>query len=600
MGWKSAGGGGTDLTTKGDVHGYDTGQARIPVGSNDQVLTADSTAGLGLKWADPTGGGGGASGVFVGARITDPADADQALGVDTLTLVTFDTVDFDTGGFADLGVDDDRLTISEDGKYLIGGTVGTNASSGNRLDFRFYKNGLAGTLLGGIARTEITVANQTINSSSTLEDLVAGDYVSIAVSSEDGADLFHTTGSPVFWIQKVDEGQLLAGYSPILDHKPTTDTLDDEFDSTTLDAKWTAVSGSVGTVNLLETGNVSKYDLTTRPGWVLMQAGSAGTEVVELLQDITLADGESVIAAFAPAALTDVAIANNELLFGLSLNGNDTAWDNTTTTGAVQVLFDFDVDLATIDFGEFGGGGMVGVKTPIGAWGHIVYLRITRSTLNYYGSYSMDGSTWVQLGAEALSSAANNIWLFCESRAAYGDPVPIVAVDWIRQGTNGLDPWSHSGLIQLDTIVTRVKVANEGVTTSTTMQDDDELTFPIGANETWIMDAYLIVDGPTGGDIKAGVKGPSGVAGEFTVTGPGTSATTFENATANNQTTAVGTAPTGLPSGTLGVGSETLVEVHSVIRNGATAGDVVIQWAQNTSSGTTRVLLDSYLKAVKH
>jgi hypothetical protein len=149
-------------------------------------------------------------------------------------------------------------------------------------------------------------------------------------------------------------------------------------------------------------------------------------------------------------------------------------------------------------------------------------------------------------------------------------------------------------------VITRVKIADEGVTTSTTMQDDDELIFPIGVDEIWILDAYLIVDGPTGGDIKVGVKGPSGVAGIFAVTGPGTTASTFENATANNQATAVGTAPTGLPSGTFGVGNKTVVEVHAVIRNGATAGDVVIQWAQNTSSGTTQVLTDSYLKAVKH
>jgi hypothetical protein len=45
------------LTTKGDLFGYDTGNARIPIGTNNQVLTADSTQALGLKWATPAGGG---------------------------------------------------------------------------------------------------------------------------------------------------------------------------------------------------------------------------------------------------------------------------------------------------------------------------------------------------------------------------------------------------------------------------------------------------------------------------------------------------------------------------------------------------------------
>lgn len=44
---------GAVLTTKGDILGYSTGLARVPVGTNGQVLTADSTQALGLKWATP-------------------------------------------------------------------------------------------------------------------------------------------------------------------------------------------------------------------------------------------------------------------------------------------------------------------------------------------------------------------------------------------------------------------------------------------------------------------------------------------------------------------------------------------------------------------
>ena len=42
---------GTDLTTKGDLHGYSSSNTRVPIGDNDQVLTADSAQALGLKWA---------------------------------------------------------------------------------------------------------------------------------------------------------------------------------------------------------------------------------------------------------------------------------------------------------------------------------------------------------------------------------------------------------------------------------------------------------------------------------------------------------------------------------------------------------------------
>ena len=58
-------------TTKGDLWGFDTAGNRIPVGSNNQVLTADSTQVLGLKWATPTGSMTSiATGTLSGATVT--------------------------------------------------------------------------------------------------------------------------------------------------------------------------------------------------------------------------------------------------------------------------------------------------------------------------------------------------------------------------------------------------------------------------------------------------------------------------------------------------------------------------------------------------
>jgi hypothetical protein len=59
--WSAPAGGGASspLTTKGDLWGYSTTNARVPVGADGTVLTADSTQALGVKWAAGGGGGGG-------------------------------------------------------------------------------------------------------------------------------------------------------------------------------------------------------------------------------------------------------------------------------------------------------------------------------------------------------------------------------------------------------------------------------------------------------------------------------------------------------------------------------------------------------------
>lgn len=46
----AGGGGASPLTTKGDVYTYDTGDARLAVGGDGQVLSADSAETTGLKW----------------------------------------------------------------------------------------------------------------------------------------------------------------------------------------------------------------------------------------------------------------------------------------------------------------------------------------------------------------------------------------------------------------------------------------------------------------------------------------------------------------------------------------------------------------------
>ena len=55
--WVAVGGGASPLTTKGDLYTFSTVDARLGVGTNGHVLTADSAEATGLKWAATAGGG---------------------------------------------------------------------------------------------------------------------------------------------------------------------------------------------------------------------------------------------------------------------------------------------------------------------------------------------------------------------------------------------------------------------------------------------------------------------------------------------------------------------------------------------------------------
>ena len=69
----------TPITTKGDILSFDTAENRLPVGTNGQVLEADSAQALGLKWATPSAAGDVATDVIWDAK----GDLAGGTGADT-------------------------------------------------------------------------------------------------------------------------------------------------------------------------------------------------------------------------------------------------------------------------------------------------------------------------------------------------------------------------------------------------------------------------------------------------------------------------------------------------------------------------------------
>jgi len=78
---------GFNLTTKGDIHTFDTDQNRLGVGSDGQVLTANAAVGLGIEWATP------ASAEFLGPwTAAHDADSNNLLNMGILKFAEVATV----------------------------------------------------------------------------------------------------------------------------------------------------------------------------------------------------------------------------------------------------------------------------------------------------------------------------------------------------------------------------------------------------------------------------------------------------------------------------------------------------------------------------
>lgn len=140
-----------------------------------------------------------------------------------------------------------------------------------------------------------------------------------------------------------------------------------------------------------------------------------------------------------------------------------------------------------------------------------------------------------------------------------------------------------------------IKTADESVTSSITVQDDNHLTMTLNANENYWLDGLLIVDGALAGDFRLQFVVPSGTvrwlsdAGDSAIT-----ATLMEidrNWKAGSLTTIMGTVASG---------TSTVVPVMGIIRTAASGGTFKLQWAQGTSSATaTRVFTDSFLRVTR-
>ena len=114
--------------------------SRVAVGSNGQVLTADSTVATGVKWATPASTTPTATGTAVFLQST------LSVSNNTDTFIPWDSEIFDTDGYHDNSTNLSRFTVptGKAGKYLMTCSVQFASNSTGRRSLAIAKNGAVG------------------------------------------------------------------------------------------------------------------------------------------------------------------------------------------------------------------------------------------------------------------------------------------------------------------------------------------------------------------------------------------------------------------------------------------------------------------------
>jgi hypothetical protein len=127
-----------------------------------------------------------------------------------------------------------------------------------------------------------------------------------------------------------------------------------------------------------------------------------------------------------------------------------------------------------------------------------------------------------------------------------------------------------------------IKPADQSVTSSTVLVNDNALVLPVVASATYLFECVIMFEAASGGDLKCQWTVPAGatLAGEVL----------FRNLTPADTVHGALQASGLVQSAGSGAGTDLALAVNGSLVMSSTAGSVQFQFAQNTSNGTATIV----------
>jgi hypothetical protein len=126
-------------------------------------------------------------------------------------------------------------------------------------------------------------------------------------------------------------------------------------------------------------------------------------------------------------------------------------------------------------------------------------------------------------------------------------------------------------------VLSKVKTTRESVTSSTTLQDDNDFSFSLKANTTYAISGNLFVNAPSTGGFKWLFTVPSGASGRLNIDSGSSTLDGIDIDITAGQTSA--STITITSAGFSG-------KLSGFVTTSSTAGTLLFRWAQDTSNAT--------------